>query len=161
MPILVALLHYRNHLPLSSLKTDSTPRDRATSAREKTPWPKLIAMFGIGIDCGWLRSKAPLSCFRPTRIERSRFWRNCRLPVPGSLRSHSRRRWTPCWSLDRSEEDDTPFVAYLPISVVESLGDCRTVQYSKLQEVDRLGPGVDLLSYEDECGIPHKVAFRI
>ncbi|EIT82114.1 kinase-like domain-containing protein [Aspergillus flavus] len=58
------------------------------------------------------------------------------------------------------KEDDTPFVAYLPISVVESLGDCRTVQYSKLQEVDRLGPGVGLLSYEDEYGIPHKVAFK-
>ncbi|KAB8270902.1 hypothetical protein BDV30DRAFT_228548 [Aspergillus minisclerotigenes] len=58
------------------------------------------------------------------------------------------------------EEDDTPFVAYLPISVVESLGGCRTVQYSKLQEVDRLGPGVDLSSYEDEFGIPHKVAFK-
>lgn len=34
------------------------------------------------------------------------------------------------------------------------------VQYSKLQEVDRLGPGVDLSSYEDEFGIPHKVAFK-
>lgn len=58
------------------------------------------------------------------------------------------------------EEDDTPFVAYPPISVVGSLADCRRVQYSKLRELDRLGPGVDLVSYEDEFGIPHKVAFR-
>ncbi|RJE25759.1 STYKc [Aspergillus sclerotialis] len=58
------------------------------------------------------------------------------------------------------EEDDTPFVAYLPISVAESLADCRTIQYSKLQELDRLGPGVDFSLYEDEFGIPHKVAFK-
>lgn len=58
------------------------------------------------------------------------------------------------------EEDDTPFVAYLPISIVESLADCRTIRYSKLQEHDRLGPGVDLSLYEDEFRIPHKVAFK-
>lgn len=58
------------------------------------------------------------------------------------------------------EEDDTPFMAYLPISVAESLADCRTIQYSQLRELDRLGPGVDLSSYEDEFGIPHKVAFK-
>ncbi|KAI1829103.1 hypothetical protein N7451_012674 [Penicillium sp. IBT 35674x] len=58
------------------------------------------------------------------------------------------------------EEDDTPFVAYLPISVVGSLANCRQIQYSDLQELDRLGPGVDLSSYEDEFGIPHKVAFK-
>ncbi|KAJ5946185.1 hypothetical protein N7454_003024 [Penicillium verhagenii] len=58
------------------------------------------------------------------------------------------------------EEDDTPFVAYLPISIVESLTDCRKIQYSKLQELDRLGPGVDLALYEDEFGVHHKVAFK-
>ncbi|KAJ5617361.1 hypothetical protein N7537_002475 [Penicillium hordei] len=58
------------------------------------------------------------------------------------------------------EEDDTPFVAYIPFSVAESLADCRTIQYSKLHELDRLGPGVDLSSYEDESGIPQKVAFK-
>lgn len=58
------------------------------------------------------------------------------------------------------EEDDTPFVAYLPFSMAESLADCRTIQFSKLQELGRLGPGVDLLSYEDEFGIPQKVAFK-
>ncbi|KAJ6114647.1 hypothetical protein N7486_000425 [Penicillium sp. IBT 16267x] len=58
------------------------------------------------------------------------------------------------------EEDDTPFVAYLPVSVVESLADCRKIQYSKLKELDRLGAGVDLSLYEDEFGIPHRVAFK-
>lgn len=29
-------------------------------------------------------------------------------------------------------EDDTLFIAYLPFSMVESLADCPTVQYSKL-----------------------------
>lgn len=58
------------------------------------------------------------------------------------------------------EDDDTPFVAYPPISAVESLADCRRVQYSTLRELDRLGPGVDLSSYEDESGIPHNVAFK-
>lgn len=58
------------------------------------------------------------------------------------------------------EEDDTPFVAYLPFSMVQSLADCRTVLYSKLEDVDRLGPFVNLSSYDNECGIPQKVAFK-
>lgn len=58
------------------------------------------------------------------------------------------------------EEDDTLFVAYLPLSIVGSLADCHTIQYSKLQELDRLGPGVDLSSYENESGIPQKVVFK-
>ena len=58
------------------------------------------------------------------------------------------------------EEDDTIFLAYPPFSMCESLADCRTVRYSELQELDRLGPFVDLLSYEDEFRIPQKVAFK-
>ncbi|KAL2884567.1 hypothetical protein HOO65_110038 [Ceratocystis lukuohia] len=58
------------------------------------------------------------------------------------------------------EDDDTLFVAYLPFSTTESLRDCRTIQFSKLQELDRLGPGVDLSTYHDESGIPQKVAFK-
>lgn len=56
------------------------------------------------------------------------------------------------------EEDGTLNVAYLPISIVGV--DCHTIQYSELQELDRLGPGVDLSSYEDESGISQKVAFK-
>ncbi|KAJ4286285.1 hypothetical protein N0V90_013319 [Kalmusia sp. IMI 367209] len=57
-------------------------------------------------------------------------------------------------------EDDTTFVGYLPLSTTKSLHGCRTIQYSKLQELDRLGPGVDLSSYYDESGIPHRVVFK-
>lgn len=57
------------------------------------------------------------------------------------------------------EEDETIFIGYLPFSFIEPT-DCRTIQYSKLQEIDRLGPGVDLLSYEDESGKRHKVVFK-
>ena len=56
------------------------------------------------------------------------------------------------------EEDDTLHVAYLPLSIVGA--DCRTIQHSKLKELDHLGPGVDLSSYEDESGAPQKVAFK-
>jgi hypothetical protein len=58
------------------------------------------------------------------------------------------------------EDDDTPFVGYIPFSTIESLIGCRTVQYSKLQELDRLGPGVDLSSYHDESQEVQKVAFK-
>lgn len=58
------------------------------------------------------------------------------------------------------EEDDTLFVAYLPSPMAESLADCRTIQHSKLQELDRLGPMADLSSYEDEFGIPQKIVFK-
>lgn len=58
------------------------------------------------------------------------------------------------------EEDDTVFIGYLPFSSIESLADCRVIQYSKLQELDRLGPGVDLSLYNDESGKAQKVAFK-
>jgi serine/threonine protein kinase len=57
-------------------------------------------------------------------------------------------------------EDDTIFLAYLPFSITQSLSNCRVIRYSKLQELDRLGPGVDLSLYEDESGNPQKVAFK-
>jgi hypothetical protein len=58
------------------------------------------------------------------------------------------------------DEDDTFFVPHFRFSTVPSLADCRIVQYSKLQELDRLGPNVDLSSYEDESGNPQTVAFK-
>ncbi|CAG8195598.1 unnamed protein product [Penicillium olsonii] len=58
------------------------------------------------------------------------------------------------------KEDDTLFLAYIPFSLCQSLAGCRTIQYSKLQELDRLGPFIDLVSYEEEYGIPQKVAFK-
>lgn len=50
------------------------------------------------------------------------------------------------------EEDDTLFLAYVPFSECKSLADCRIVQYSQLQELDRLAPFINLVSYEDESG---------
>lgn len=48
------------------------------------------------------------------------------------------------------EEDDTFFVGYLPLSLCQSLADCPTIHFSQLRELDRLGPGVDLISYNDQ-----------
>ncbi|KAL3460739.1 hypothetical protein BJX64DRAFT_290048 [Aspergillus heterothallicus] len=39
------------------------------------------------------------------------------------------------------EEDDTPFVAYLPFSIARSLAGCRTI---RLPNLDRLGPGYEI-----------------
>jgi hypothetical protein len=58
------------------------------------------------------------------------------------------------------DEDETIFVPHFPFATVPSLANCPTIQYSKLQELDRLGPGVDLSSYEDKSGDPQMVAFK-
>ncbi|KAF2761200.1 hypothetical protein EJ05DRAFT_256170 [Pseudovirgaria hyperparasitica] len=58
------------------------------------------------------------------------------------------------------EEDDTMFIGYLPLSSYKFLHGCRQIQYSKLKELDRLGPGVDLCSYHDESGTLEKVVFK-
>ncbi|CAI7596791.1 unnamed protein product [Penicillium glandicola] len=60
-------------------------------------------------------------------------------------------------------EDDTPFVAYIPFSLCPSLADCSTIYFSQLQELDRLGLGVDLSSYDlshDSSSNGQKVAFK-
>ncbi|KAJ5386917.1 kinase-like domain-containing protein [Penicillium cosmopolitanum] len=38
------------------------------------------------------------------------------------------------------EEDDTPCFAYIPLSAAGSLANYGTIQYSKLHELDPLGP---------------------
>ena len=58
------------------------------------------------------------------------------------------------------DKDDTMFVPHLLFSTIESLADSRTIQYSKLRELDRLRPGVDLSSYEDESGNAQTVVFK-
>ncbi|KAI1262373.1 hypothetical protein F5Y18DRAFT_430270 [Xylariaceae sp. FL1019] len=58
------------------------------------------------------------------------------------------------------EEDDTEHIGYLPFSMVESLHGCRTVWYSQLKELDRLGPGVDRSSYYNESHDVQDVAFK-
>lgn len=53
------------------------------------------------------------------------------------------------------EEDDTFFIGYIPFSSCPSLVNCPTIHLSQLREIDRLGPGVDLVSYNDQ-----RVAFK-
>ena len=48
------------------------------------------------------------------------------------------------------EEDETGFIGYIPLSLSPSLADCSKVYRSQLQELDRLGPGVDLVSFQDQ-----------
>ena len=57
------------------------------------------------------------------------------------------------------EEDGTLFLVYPHFSLCGSLADCRTIQYSELQELDRLTPFINLSSYEDEdrSGIPQRL----
>ncbi|KAJ5106398.1 hypothetical protein N7456_003073 [Penicillium angulare] len=60
------------------------------------------------------------------------------------------------------KEDDTLFFAYLPFEIVKPLvpPESNTIKHFQLQELDRLGPGVDLVSYKDDSGVLHKVAFK-
>jgi hypothetical protein len=60
----------------------------------------------------------------------------------------------------RKVVSSTVFLTYTPFSLCESLANCRTIQHSKLKELDRLGLFIDLVSYEDEFGVPQKVAFK-
>lgn len=48
------------------------------------------------------------------------------------------------------KEDDSLFVGYIPISICPSLAECSIIYFSQLRELDRLGPGVDLVSYDDQ-----------
>lgn len=52
-------------------------------------------------------------------------------------------------------EDETFFIGYIPFSLCQSLAHCSTIYFSQLQELDRLGPGVDLSSYND-----YRVGFK-
>lgn len=53
------------------------------------------------------------------------------------------------------EEDETFFIGNIPFSLCQSLARCSIIYFSRLQELDRLGPGVDLSSYDSL-----KVAFK-
>ncbi|CRL27456.1 Tyrosine-protein kinase, active site [Penicillium camemberti] len=47
-------------------------------------------------------------------------------------------------------EDETFFIGYVPFSLCQSLAYCSTIHFSQLQELDRLGLGVDLSSYDSQ-----------
>ncbi|KAF2461402.1 hypothetical protein BDY21DRAFT_368638 [Lineolata rhizophorae] len=56
--------------------------------------------------------------------------------------------------------DDPTLIPYYPrYSDTPSLHDCSTIRLSELTELDRLGPGVDLMSYVDEA-VTRKVVFK-
>ncbi|RDL31987.1 Uncharacterized protein BP5553_09389 [Venustampulla echinocandica] len=58
-------------------------------------------------------------------------------------------------------EDDATLAPHYPrYSSVQSLQDCPTIELSKLTELDRFSPRVDLMSYVDEDGVQRKVAFK-
>ncbi|KAI1972046.1 hypothetical protein LOZ53_006209 [Ophidiomyces ophidiicola] len=58
------------------------------------------------------------------------------------------------------EDDDTMAIYYPPYSQATSLHDSLVINRSKLIELDRLGPEVDLVSYIDESGISKEVVFK-
>ncbi|KAJ6036236.1 hypothetical protein N7540_000515 [Penicillium herquei] len=58
------------------------------------------------------------------------------------------------------EDDNTPYVAYPPLAICDTLSHSQKIQYSELKELDRLSPFVDLVSYKDECGTPHQAVFK-
>ncbi|KEQ85356.1 hypothetical protein M438DRAFT_404823 [Aureobasidium pullulans EXF-150] len=58
------------------------------------------------------------------------------------------------------EEDPEYAVFYPSLHDAPSIQGCPTIEMSKLVELDRFGPGVDLASYKDENGIVKKVVFK-
>lgn len=58
------------------------------------------------------------------------------------------------------DDDGTLVPHYLRYSELPSLQNCSTIELTKLSELDRLGPQVDLVSYEDELGNQRKAVFK-
>lgn len=58
------------------------------------------------------------------------------------------------------EKDPTFALRYPNLFDAPLLQDCRTIQLPRLRELDRLGPGVDLMSYSNESGVTKKVIFK-
>ncbi|KAH0016497.1 hypothetical protein KCU78_g7836, partial [Aureobasidium melanogenum] len=58
------------------------------------------------------------------------------------------------------EQDCQQAIFYPSLLDAPSLQDCRMIEMAKLTELDRIMPGVDLVSYEDDDGITKKVVFK-
>lgn len=58
------------------------------------------------------------------------------------------------------KEDETIYLPRFCFETVPSLPECDTIQYSKLQDLDRFQPNVDLPFYEDESGTLQMFAFK-
>jgi hypothetical protein len=64
-------------------------------------------------------------------------------------------------STSTDEKDDpTMFVPYPRFSDCESLADCKTIKYSELTELNRLGRETDKCCYKDEAGVLQNVVFK-
>ncbi|KAI9698583.1 MAG: hypothetical protein M1820_007382 [Bogoriella megaspora] len=62
--------------------------------------------------------------------------------------------------LSTNTEDDPTLIPYYPrYSDTPSLHECPTIRISQLTELDRLGPGVDLMSYVEDAA-SRKVVFK-
>lgn len=58
------------------------------------------------------------------------------------------------------EDGPTLTIDYPLYSAAQSLHDCSVITLSKLTELDRLGPCVDLVRYVDELGVQRKSVFK-
>ncbi|KAL9095522.1 MAG: hypothetical protein Q9165_002393 [Trypethelium subeluteriae] len=64
-------------------------------------------------------------------------------------------------SVSTDPEEDPTLVTHFPrFATAPSLHDCSTVKVSSLTEVDRLGPGVDLMNYAESSTVERKVVFK-
>ncbi|KAL9072452.1 MAG: hypothetical protein Q9157_005098 [Trypethelium eluteriae] len=64
-------------------------------------------------------------------------------------------------SVSTNPEEDPTLITHFPrYATAPSLQDCSTVKLSSLTEVDRLGPGVDLMSYAESPTVEKKVVFK-
>ncbi|KAF2234720.1 hypothetical protein EV356DRAFT_141961 [Viridothelium virens] len=64
-------------------------------------------------------------------------------------------------SISTSLEDDPTLIPHYPrYANAPSLQECPTIRLSKLTELDRLGPKVDLMSYLNSSAIAKKVVFK-
>ncbi|GLI76143.1 hypothetical protein PoHVEF18_004414 [Penicillium ochrochloron] len=143
------------------------PRDRFFSEGQcyfgpsENPRPKLIATSGIGTDYGWSESKGTAKLFLPDEdIEIQILARFADYLSPEVRAITVDDNGLSDGVSTDPEEDDTLFIAYLPFSNIDSLVNSCTIQCSKLQELDRHGPGVDLSTYNDELGVPQKIVFK-
>ncbi|KAH0368000.1 hypothetical protein KCU65_g4241, partial [Aureobasidium melanogenum] len=58
------------------------------------------------------------------------------------------------------EQDPQEAIFYPSLLDAPSLQDCRMIEMAKLTELDRIMPGVDLVSYKDDDGTTKKVVFK-
>lgn len=122
-----------------------------TLVRQKTPIPKLHVWDWDQLRMVKLKGTAKI--FPPGEGTRFKFWPDSPTPY---RRKFAQLPLTIMGSLLESPQSRTKMTLSVshsfPFSSVPSLADCHIIQYSKRRELDRLGPAVDLSSYENEFG---------